>query len=82
MMSGIERNLLQALVDLDETVKTMSTITPKPNLLPLFARLEDLARQLQPNADEDLRHYLKRKSYAKARAWLEGRAAERGSCGH
>ena len=60
----------------------MPSANPKPDLLPLFARLEELTRQLPPNTDPNLLHYLHKKSYEKARLWLEGRGANnaRGNC--
>jgi hypothetical protein len=81
-MTETERRILETLVELDQAVKSMPTADPKPNLLPLFTRLDELARQLPKDSDGDLRHYLHRKSYEKARLWLEGRDAEnkRGSC--
>ena len=81
-MTETERAILQALLDLDAAVKAMPTASPKPNLLPIFARLDELARQLPKDSAPDLLHYLHRKSYEKARLWLEGRDAEnkRGSC--
>ena len=81
-MSETERAILHALVDLDMAVQSMPTANPKPNLLPIFARLEELTRQLPKSAPPDLLHYLHKKSYEKARLWLEGRDAEnaRGSC--
>lgn len=82
MMHETEEAILLALRELDEAVKAMATVNPKPNLLPLFARLDELAQQLPPDVDEELRHFLKRKSYEKARARLEGRQTERGTCGH
>ena len=82
MLNSTEQDVLRTLMELDEAVKAMATANPKPNLLPLFARLGELAQQLPPGADEELRHFLKRKSYEKARARLEGRVAERGACGH
>ena len=81
-MNQTEETILEALRELDVAVKSMATANPKPNLLPLFARLDELAEELPANTDEELRHFLKRKSYEKARARLEGRVAERGSCGH
>jgi hypothetical protein len=80
-MTAIENDLLQSLVRLDEAVAAMRTANPKPDLRPLFARLDDLARQLPADADPELRHFLQRKSYEKARAWLEGRVPPRGACG-
>jgi hypothetical protein len=45
---------------------------------------EVLARQMPPDADPTLRHYLQKKSYEKARLFLQGRDAENraGSCRH
>jgi len=81
-MSDTERALLQSLVELDSAIKAMPGANPKPNLLPIFARLDDLTRRLPKNASPDLLHYLHKKSYEKARLWLEGRGAEnaRGNC--
>ena len=81
-MSQTERALLQALVELDAAAKSMPTANPKPNLMPMFSRLDELTHQLPKNASPDLLHYLHKKSYEKARLWLEGRDAEnaRGNC--
>lgn len=81
-MTETERAILQALVELDAAVKSMPTANPKPNLLPVFARLDELARELPKNASPELLHYLHKKSYEKARLFLEGQGAEisRGSC--
>jgi hypothetical protein len=83
-MNETERSVLAALLELDEKAKSMRTANPKPDLRPLFARLDELERQLPPGTAPDLRHYLQRKSYEKARLLLEGRDAEnaRGNCGH
>ncbi len=82
-MSEIETKILAALAELDDAVRAMRTANPKPNLQPIFARLDSLGEQLPGNADPQLRHYLARKSYEKARLLLEGRGAEnaRGACG-
>jgi hypothetical protein len=81
-MSDTEHAILESLIELDKAVKTMPTANPKPNLLPLFTRLDELTHQLPKNAAPDLLHYLHKKSYEKARLWLEGRGAEnaRGNC--
>ena len=81
LMNQTEKDILQALTELDTAVKGMATANPKPNLMPLFARIDHLAAQLPPETDWELLHFLSRKSYDKARAKLEGRAAARGSCG-
>jgi len=81
-MNELENSILQALVELENAVRTMPAAVPKPNLLPLFVRLDDLTRSLPANADPNLLHYLHKKSYEKARLLLEGRDAEnpRGNC--
>lgn len=81
-MTAIEHDILKALQDLDATVKTMATANPKPNLLPLFQRIETLADQLPRSTSPDLLHYMQKKSYEKARLWLEGSFAEiqKGGC--
>ena len=83
-MTATEQALLQALQELDPAVKAMPTANPKPDLLALFSRIDQLARQLPEATDPALLHYLQRKSYQKARLWLEGRDAENqaGSCGY
>jgi hypothetical protein len=81
-VTQIEQDILQALTELGEAVSTMRTANPKPNLVTIFAKLDGLAAQLPADADSELRHFLQRKSYEKARARLEGRVAARGSCGH
>ncbi len=84
MTSTIETDLLTALVQLDAAVKSMPAANPKPNLLPIFARIDELGRQLPRQTDPQLLHYLHKKSYEKARLYLQGREAENraGNCGH
>jgi hypothetical protein len=83
-MTATEQNILETLVELDRQVKSMPTANPKPNLLPLFNRLDELMRQLPRQTAPELLHYLNKKSYEKARLFLEGRDAENaaGNCGH
>ena len=83
-MTAIEQNILAALINLESVVKSMPTANPKPNLPLLFARLDELTCQLPRDTAPDLLHYLHKKSYEKARLYLEGRDAENqvGSCGH
>jgi hypothetical protein len=49
----------------------MPVSNPKPDLRPLFARVDELAGRLPDSASPELRHFLQRKSYGKARAWLQ-----------
>ncbi len=83
-MTNVERAILDALTELDAKVRSMPTANPKPNLLPVFARLEELGSELPKNSDPTLTHYLQKKSYEKARLHLLGRETEnqRGSCAH
>jgi hypothetical protein len=80
----ILKNILATLVELDDAVKSMPTANPKPNLLPLFARIDELTKQLPRDADPTLLHYLHKKSYEKARLFLQDRDAENqiGNCRH
>jgi hypothetical protein len=84
MSAPIEKNLLTALVELDNAVKSMPTANPKPNLLPIFSRIDELTKQLPPGADPTLLHYLHKKSYEKARLFLQDRDADNqiGNCRH
>jgi hypothetical protein len=84
MKSPVEQHLLNALAELDNALKTMPAANPKPSLLPLFARIDELAGQLPRDTDSALLHYLHKKSYEKARLFLQGRDAENqaGNCRH
>lgn len=84
MNSKIETEILAALIQLDDVIKSMPTAQPKPSLLPLFARLDELAAQLPRHTDPSLLHYMHKKSYEKARLFLQGRDAENqlGNCRH
>jgi len=83
-MTETEMSLLQALLGLEQSVGSMATANPKPNLLPLFSRIDELTRQLPSDSDPTLLHYLHKKSYQKARLFLEGRESEnqQGNCRH
>jgi hypothetical protein len=84
-MTELEQNVLAALLDLERTIEQMPQANPKPDLLPLFSRLDELTHKLPTTTDPTLQHYLHKKSYQKARLFLQGREAEnaRGNChGH
>lgn len=83
-MTNTERTIWETLVQLEAAVRSMSASGSRPDLLPFFARLDALTGQLPKDTAPELLHYLHKKSYGKARLWLEGREAEntRGSCGH
>jgi len=80
----VEINLLTALGELDAAVKGMRSADPKPDLLPLFARIDELAKHLPSGTDPALLHYLQKRSYEKARLYLQGRDTENqaGNCRH
>ena len=81
-MNPVEQSILDALNELDAAVKQMPAIQPKPNLIPIFDRIDALARQLPRGANPDLSHYLSKKSYEKARLLLAGEDEKngRGTC--
>jgi len=84
-MTQQEQQILTTLLELESAVARMKTDTPKPNLLPIFTRLDSLSQSLPANTDPLLLHYLRKKSYEKARLFLQGRDAENagGNChGH
>ena len=83
-MTEAEYAILQELLGLEAAIKAMPTANPKPNLLPRFERIDSLTRQLPRETDPSLLHYLHKKSYEKARLFLQGRDAEnaQGNCGH
>ncbi len=76
MKIAVENLLLDSLNELDNAVKAMPAIEAKPNLLLLFARIDELAEDLPRNTDPALLHYLHKKSYEKARLFLQARVAE------
>jgi hypothetical protein len=81
----VQAELLDALLGLERAVASMATASPKPNLIPMFERIDTLTRQLPPTTDPGLLHYLHKRSYQKARLWLQGRESENqaGNChGH
>ncbi|MDB6034268.1 MAG: hypothetical protein JWM16_4606 [Verrucomicrobiales bacterium] len=83
-MTPLEHDILDALLNLENAVATIRTADPRPNLPALFSRIDDLTSQLPPQSDPSLLHYLHKKSYQKARLFLEGRDAENqlGNCRH
>ncbi len=83
-MLDVEHQLLAALTELENTVRQLHTASPKPPLLPLFARIDELAGLLPRETDPTLLHYLHKKSYEKACRYLQGRDAENqaGNCRH
>jgi hypothetical protein len=85
VMTQLEQGILAALLDLERAVEAMPRSNPKPDLRPMFSRLDELTASLPVSTEPLLLHYLHKKSYQKARLFLEGCDAEnaRGNChGH
>jgi len=84
-MTETEQSILDALLELERAVEAMPRSNPKPDLRPMFSRLDELTASLPVSTEPLLLHYLHKKSYQKARLYLEGCDAEnaRGNChGH
>ena len=84
VMTELEHQILASLIELQNAVSGMAAANPKPDLLPLFARIDALALELPREADPSLLHYMRKRSYEKARLFLQERHAEisRGNCAH
>jgi len=80
-MTEKEREILAALNELNESVRQMKGPGAKPNLLPIFERLDRLTLALPPDTDHSLLHYLHKKSYEKALAHLTERSTGSGEAG-
>lgn len=74
-MTEIEQQVLESLLEMERAVAGMAAAKTKPDLLPIFARLDRLTQQLPTSTEPQLLHYLHRKSYQKARALLQELAA-------
>lgn len=85
VVNETENEILITLRDLEQRVQSIKVAgNPKPNLIPIFEKIDALTAQLGRAADPSLLHYLHKKSYEKARLYLEGRDPENasGSCRH
>jgi hypothetical protein len=75
-MQESEKKLLGALLDLEAAVSSIASANPKPDLAAKFSEIDALAADLPKGSHPQLLHYLQRKSYQKARLFLQGRDAE------
>lgn len=84
LVTNAEAEILKELVRLDSTVAAMAGSGPRPSILPIVERVTELTRSLPTTTDPTLLHYLHKRSYEKARLFLQGRDAENaeGNCGH
>ena len=79
-----EQQLWRTLRDLELASAAVPNAPSKPDLRALFSRIDELAGRAPRETEPVLRHYLAKKSYQKARLYLEGREAENaaGNCRH
>ena len=80
-MTATEKQLLDTLLELEDAVANVRA-DPKPDLMALFGRLDALTAEVPKDAPPDLLHYLHKKSYQKARLFLQGQDPEAGACPH
>ena len=80
-MTEAEQSILDTLLELEDAVARVNT-EPKPDLMDVFARLDELTATLPKGTSPDLLHYLHKKSFEKARLFLQGQDPEQGDCPH
>ena len=80
-MTETEQAILDTLVELEDAVARVNT-EPKPDLMDVFARLDELTAILPKDTSPDLLHYMHKKSFGKARLFLQGQDPEQGDCPH
>ena len=71
-VTALEKDLLEALLALESAAAKARSAPVAGGILPLIQRVDDLGAKLPAEAHPDLRHYLQRKSYEKARQLLQG----------
>ena len=80
-MTDTEQAILDTLLELEDAVGRVNA-EPKPDLVGLFSRLDELTAQLPRGTSPDLLHYMHKKSFQKARLFLQGQDPEQGDCPH
>jgi hypothetical protein len=81
-MNESEHELLNQLRALEARMASGSAPGSGPSLVTIFEDIDRLGARLGTSAAPELRHYLAKKSYRKARIWLEGGDPEAGACPH
>ena len=76
VMTVLEKSILNKLVELEVAVKSLRTGGPKPDLAPIFLKLDGMTSELPWDTDPNLLHYMSKKSYQKAMLFLQGRESE------
>lgn len=72
--------LLEGLRGFEEAAASAGSDGGPARLRAAMGRLVELEQGQPPAVDPQLRHYLQRRSYEKARLWLEGVDPEAGPC--
>jgi len=80
-MTETEQAILDTLLELEDAVARVNT-EPKSDLMDVFARLDELTAILPKDTSPDLLHYMHKKSFKKARLFLQGQDPEQGDCPH
>ena len=78
-MTATEQQLLDVLLELEDAIARINA-EPKPDLMKIFGRLDELTAGMPKDSPPDLLHYLHKKSYQKARLFLQGQDPEQGAC--
>ena len=78
-MTTTEQQLLDTLLELEDAIARINA-KPKPDLMKIFGRLDELTSEIPKDSPPDLLHYLHKKSYQKARLFLQGQDPEQGAC--
>lgn len=73
-MNPVERELLDALRELENVAGRIASGEAGASVLPQIRKIAELRRSLDPGTDPRLLHFLAKNSYEKARFFLEGRA--------
>ena len=76
-----DQAILDTLLELETAVAQVNA-EPKPDLVELFGLLDALTTQLPRGTSPDLLHYMHKKSYQKARLFLQGQDPAQGDCPH
>jgi hypothetical protein len=80
-MTETEQAILDTLLELEDAVARVNT-EPKPDLMGIFGRIDELTAALPNGTSPDLMHYMHKKSFEKARLFLQGQDPEQGDCPH
>ena len=81
-MNDLEHQILEEIQGYEDLVRRLPTMNPKPDLMAVFQRLDEMTARLPRGTDPNLLHFMHKKSYEKARLWLEEHHSEiaRGGC--